>query len=97
MDEFRSLRWMPLQPKHLDYDNAQFLLIGESDHFEKATEQPSRDEKGEITTPLQEMEKLEDQDQIRVRHLKGDDAVFADLGISKKELGSGEGLKSTWD
>ncbi|KAK2075113.1 hypothetical protein P8C59_009266 [Phyllachora maydis] len=27
MEEFRSLRWLPTQPKHLDYAYAQFLLI----------------------------------------------------------------------
>ena len=71
MDEFRSLRWMPMQPKHLDYANAQFLLIGESGGLDKAVEVQPRDEKENKETPLEEMEKLEHEDEIRVSHLKG--------------------------
>jgi len=70
LDEFRSLRWMPLQPKLLDYKNTQFLLIGEGiGELGKAVEQQAGDEKKE--TPLEEMEKLEHEDEIRVKHLKG--------------------------
>ncbi len=61
MDEFRGLRWMPLQPKHLDYPNAQLLLIGDSHGLDNATEALDREE----------MEKLEGEDEIRVKHLKG--------------------------
>ena len=72
MDEFRSLRWLPSQPKHLDYINTQFLLIGESQgDLGKATEQQPRDEQNDKETPLEEMEKLEGEDEIRVKHLKG--------------------------
>ena len=86
MDEFRNLRWMPAQPRHLDYANAQLLIIGESSGIEKATEQLPRDEKNDKDTPLEEMDKLEHEDQIRVKHLKGDDTVFADLGLTSKDL-----------
>lgn len=62
---------MPLQPKLLDYENTQFLLIGHADNsLEKATEQPKGMKDGE-DTPLEEMEKLEHEDEIRVEHLKG--------------------------
>ena len=72
LDEFRSLRWAPLQPKFLDYENAQFLLIGSStDDLGEATEQQPKDEKADKDTPLEEMEKLEDEDTARVEHLKG--------------------------
>lgn len=71
MDEFRGLRWMPLQPKHIDYTNAQLLIIGESHRLDQATEALDRDQKHGKETPLEEMEKLEDEDQIRVQHLKG--------------------------
>ena len=72
LDEFRSLRWMPLQPKHLDYANSQILLIGEGiDTLGKATNQQPGDEKEEKDTPLEEMEKLEDEDERRVEGLKG--------------------------
>lgn len=73
LDEFRSLRWMPLQPKHLDYENAQFIVIGEgSGELDKATEPQQKDEKHDKDTPLEEMEKLEHEDEIRVKHLKGE-------------------------
>ena len=72
LDEFRSLRWMPVQPKLIDYENAQFLLIGSgADALEKATEQQPKDEKHDTDTPLEEMEKLEHEDEIRAEHLKG--------------------------
>lgn len=71
LDEFRSLRWTPTQPKHLDYVNAQILLIGESGGLDKATQVQTEDEKKDTDTPLEEMEKLEGEDEIRVKHLKG--------------------------
>lgn len=72
LDEFRSLRWMPLQPKHLDYENAQFLVIGSGvEDLSKATDQQAEDGKHEKDTPLEEMEKLEHEDELRVEHLKG--------------------------
>ena len=69
MSEFRDLRWMPLQPKLLDYEGTQFLLIGED--ISSATEQLPRDEKQDKDSPMEEMEKLEGEDEIRVKHLKG--------------------------
>ena len=63
---------MPLQPKFLDYANAQILLIGHQEGaLEKATDkEPEGDDEGK-DKPLEEMEKLENEDQIRVEHLKG--------------------------
>ncbi len=72
LDEFRSLRWMPLQPKHLDYGNAQILIIGEGQgSVDKATQPQAQDEKLGKEKPVEEMEKLEGEDEIRVKHLKG--------------------------
>ena len=71
MNEFRGLRWMPLQPKYLDYPNAQFLIIGESRGLDHATKAQDRDQRHGRETPLEEMEKLEGEDEIRVKHLKG--------------------------
>ncbi|KAI9676859.1 MAG: hypothetical protein M1817_006698 [Caeruleum heppii] len=86
LDEFRSRGWMPLQPKLLDYDNCQFLLIGEGGgEIGKAVEASAKDEKHGQETPLEEMEKLEHEDDLRVNHLKGDDPVFEDLDLSSKE------------
>jgi len=82
LDEFRSLRWMPLQPKLLDYENTQFIVIGEGiGELDKATEQQADDEKHEKDTPLEEMEKLEHEDELRVKHLKGLDPTQSDLGL----------------
>ncbi len=71
LDEFRSLRWKPLEPKYLDYQNTQFLLIGESHHYDKAVEQRPKDERQGNAPPEEEMEKLEGENEIRIKHLKG--------------------------
>ena len=63
---------MPPQPKHLDYENAQMLLIGHKDNaLEKATEPQSEDQKHGKDEPKEEIEKLEGEDELRVEHLKG--------------------------
>lgn len=81
LDEFRSLRWMGTLPKHL-IPNAQFLLVGESSGLEKAMQPDEKDEKAtDKEEPMEEMEKLEDEDTARMQHL-GEDAtaaIFADL------------------
>ena len=67
---------MPLIPKMLDYANAQILLIGhDGDGLEKATVEQAEDAKQDKDTPLEEMEKLEHEDEIRVEHLKGSDLL----------------------
>ena len=72
IEEFRSLRWMPLQPKVLDYVNTQILIIGHKDNpIEKATVPQEDDEEKDKDTPMEEMEKLEHEDELRVEHLKG--------------------------
>lgn len=61
-----------MQPKLLDYVNTQFLVIGHADNdLEKATEQLPVDEKHDKDTPLEEMQKLEHEDELRVEHLRG--------------------------
>ena len=71
-----------MQPKHLDYSSAQCLIIGEGfGELGKATEQQPSDEKHDKDTPLEEMEKLEHEDEIRVEHLKGN--VLQSLEQSK--------------
>jgi hypothetical protein len=65
---------MNLLPEHLDYQHTQILFIGE---------------KSSITgdqNVLDELEKLEDEDEARVKHLKGDEAVYKDLELSKKDF-----------
>lgn len=71
MNEFRSLRWMPMKPDHLNYEGCQFLMIGEGEQgLDKATEPQTGDEKKD-ETPKEELEKLEGEDEIRVEHLHG--------------------------
>ena len=72
MDAFRGRGWMPLQAGILDYENAQILLIGEqSGEISKAMQPSEKDQKHHKETPLEEMEKLEHEDDIRIQHLKG--------------------------
>ncbi|KAL8805610.1 MAG: hypothetical protein Q9182_001875 [Xanthomendoza sp. 2 TL-2023] len=93
-DEFRGRGWMPLAPKLLDYENAQFIIIGHKDDaLEKATVPQPDDEAENKEAPKEEMEKLEHEDELRVEHLKGDDSVFDDLGLTSKEF---SGMQTTW-
>jgi len=73
IDEFHGRRWMPLEPKLLNYDNTQFLIIGHGDEaLEKAAKpQDGEDQRPDKETPLEAIEKLEHEDEIRVEHLKG--------------------------
>ncbi|KAI1488293.1 hypothetical protein F5X96DRAFT_646268 [Biscogniauxia mediterranea] len=86
-DEFRALRWIPTQPKHLDYVNTQFLLIGETSGIAKATEPQKEDQENDKEEPREEMEKLEDEDTHRMEGLKGDDSasIFSDLHAHAKD------------
>jgi hypothetical protein len=67
------LAWSAVQPKHLDYENAQFLLIGEGqgEEIKKALEPVRKDQKQGKDTPLEEIERLEHEDELRVQHLDG--------------------------
>ncbi|KZF21800.1 hypothetical protein L228DRAFT_283929 [Xylona heveae TC161] len=94
LEEFRSLRWAGLQPKFLNYANSQILFIGESQgEIGKAGEKEPNEEDKDKEAPIEEMEKLENEDEIRTKHLKGDESVFVDLGISAKEY---SGVPSSW-
>lgn len=53
---------MPVIPEALDFEGAQFLLIGEGlGNMEKAVEVPKKDEKHEKEKPEEELEKLEEE------------------------------------
>ena len=73
-NQFRGRRWMNLLPEHLDYQFTQILLIGEKSAI-------AGDEQ-----VLDELEKLEDEDEARVKHLQGDETVYKDLELSKEEF-----------
>lgn len=83
MDEFQGLRWGALEPKHLDYKHAEVLFIGEKEIPEG----------GEHEATVEEIKRLEDEDKMRVRHLNGNEAVFVDLELDKKEFAE---IGSTW-
>lgn len=92
MDDFRSLRWAPLKPAHLNYEGCQFLMVGEGEQgLDKATAPHEKDGKEE--TPKEELEKLEGEDELRVEHLNGNDAIFEDLGTNAKDYSK---LQTTW-
>lgn len=95
LEEFGGRSWMPVQkPSYLDFPNAQILLIGESpDKFDQALEPTDEDKHISKETPKEELEKLEDEDQIRVERLDEEDSVFHDLHISKKEYPD---VSTTW-
>lgn len=82
MEAFRSLRWLPSKPSHLDYPNAQILLVGESSGIKKAVEADENDTKGK-QEPGVVLEHLEEEDLQRMKHLSGDQStsIFADLQV----------------
>ncbi|KAL0944707.1 uncharacterized protein CTRU02_202594 [Colletotrichum truncatum] len=86
-EEFRDLRWMPSKPEHLDFPNAQILLIGESSGLKKATEPRKKDIKEGNEEPKDVLEEIEDEDTQRMQNLADDDssAIFADLQARAKD------------
>lgn len=63
------MAWSSVKPKYLDYENCQVLLIGED--IEKAVEPTNKDQKQNKVTPKEELEQLEHEDELRVKHLNG--------------------------
>ena len=78
---------MPTQPQHLDFVNTQFLLIGESSGVDAALEPQKADQEQGNEEPLDEMEKLEEEDTKRMKGLGQDDSVsiFTDLEAHAKD------------
>nr|POE48127.1 hypothetical protein CFP56_01455 [Quercus suber] len=94
IEEFRGRGWMPAHPKHFEYANAQMLLIGENFDNSSNLEPTAKDEKNdEKETPQEALETLEHEDDLRVEHLKGDDTIFVDLGLSSKDYPK---VMTTW-
>ncbi|KAM4057691.1 hypothetical protein HRG_009318 [Hirsutella rhossiliensis] len=85
--EFRSLRWLPSRPEHLNYENAQLLLIGESSGLDKAVEPQEEDKENGKEEPLEVLGHLEEEDLERMRHLPGgeSESLFADLHAHAKD------------
>jgi hypothetical protein len=100
---------MPLEPEVLEYEGTQFLIIGEGlGDLGKAMEaRDEGDEKEKPSEELEKLEEEVSlisqatllllyslvQDHDRVEHLKEDDPVFADLGLSSKEYPK---MQTTW-
>lgn len=95
LEDFGNYAWIPVhRAEYLDYANAQILLIGEGeDKFEGAVEGTDKDRHEGKKTPGGELEKLEEEDQVRVEHLHGDETVFDDLHVSKREYPD---VMTTW-
>ncbi|KAF5849468.1 hypothetical protein GGP41_006375 [Bipolaris sorokiniana] len=91
IEEFRGLAWVEAKPKYLDYEYCQILLIGEK--LESGVKPTTKDQKHDKETPLEEIEKLEHEDELRVEHLHGDDSIYDDLKISKREYPQ---VSTTW-
>lgn len=91
IEEFRGLAWTEVKPKYIDHEYCQILLIGE--RVESGVEPTTKDKKHDKETPKEELEKLEHEDELRVKHLHGDDTVFDDLQLSKKEYPK---VPTTW-
>ena len=88
LDEFGGRGWMPLKPELLEYENTQFLLIGHKDDaLEKAGAQPEQAEEGEKETPLEELEKLEEENEGRVEGLKGMCCSFYSIRLYEDDDG----------
>ena len=95
LKEFGGRGWMPLQPKLLDYENTQFLLIGHGNEALEKAAKPNDEvaENDGKRAPLDEIKSLENEDEERVEGLGEDHAVFRDLGLSAKEFSK---VQTTW-
>ncbi|RDA88594.1 hypothetical protein CP532_5890 [Ophiocordyceps camponoti-leonardi (nom. inval.)] len=87
LDEFRTLRWLPTKPEHLNYVNAQVLLIGESSGIDKAVEPEKKEQEKGKAEPIEVLTSLEEEDLGRMRQLPGgeSDSIFADLRARAKD------------
>ncbi|KAI2088823.1 hypothetical protein LOZ36_002052 [Ophidiomyces ophidiicola] len=90
LDDMRNLRWVPLEPRFLDYPNAQFLMIGEAQGKGGLTEE---DQSREKELAGEELELLEHENELRASPLRDDHIIFQDLGLSSKEFSS---MPTTW-
>ena len=76
IEEFGGRAWAPAEPKHLDYAGASVLLIGEDFDTSSNLEPAEEDKKDDSTiTPQEELEKLENEDELRVQNLRGKSAM----------------------
>ncbi|MCJ1449494.1 MAG: hypothetical protein MMC23_010014 [Stictis urceolatum] len=98
LDEFRSRRWAPLQPRMLDYKNAQILLIGShAAHrdLKDITRKSRQDREINGDGPVEELERLEEEDESRLGGFGSNESapIFADLALSQEQF---SGLQTGW-
>ncbi|EAS28955.3 uncharacterized protein CIMG_07701 [Coccidioides immitis RS] len=93
LDGFRDLRWVPLEPKFINYPNAQFLMIGEA-RGELGKGGMTENKPSEKVEAGEELEQLEHENEVRASPLRDDHAVFEDLGMSSKQFSS---MPTTWE
>jgi len=87
--EFGNYAWIPVQSKLLDYENAQILLVGHGgdvSHAENVLHEDQEDE-------AEDIDELAREDAERVKKLSGNETIFGDLHVSKKNYPS---VTSTW-
>ena len=65
MEEFQGRRWTAAQPKHLDFVNAEILLIGERSGVRQSGEQTDK-------AALEQLEELQLEDEERIKHVEGE-------------------------
>ena len=70
LDRFRGLRWMAADPQLLNYINAQILMIAESDPESNLAASTKKEEE-EHKSPYEELERLEHEDETRIKNMKG--------------------------
>lgn len=71
MDDFQSRRWIPTQPRHLDHEKTQFLLIGHKSGIQEAFKP---DTKG-----ASEKKPAEDEVTIKEEPLEGEEDLMYDI------------------
>lgn len=71
MDDFQSRRWIPTQPRHLDYPKTQFLLIGHRSGIQEAFKP---DTKGAA-----EKKPAEDEMTIKEEPIEGEEDLMYDI------------------
>ena len=70
IEKFRGLRWAAAEPEYMNYENAQMLLIAESDP-ESSLAASSKDDSDEYKSPYEELERLEHEDETRMQNMQG--------------------------
>jgi hypothetical protein len=82
VEEFRGLAWSEVKPQYLDHEYCQILLIGEK--IDAGLQPTQKDQKHDKETPMEEIEKLEHEDELRVEHLHGEYPPLAHVVVEAR-------------